>query len=361
MNEKHRRVLLVGSLPFENEETAMTKALEVVGDRLVMALPDGEIGEHSEAYPLGERAAWVQVIIDRCMRDEAAFRVIREGERGESGFPTGYDKGPRLAPRHAPSALFEHLDFGWLDAFRKNYPVFKRLREAHNLPNLKLQVGLPTGIGMTFAMMSPVNALRYAPTFDRRMAFEANAILDEADEGDIAFQLEVPGNLALAYQLPDLLHGFPAGGVVRLLRQVRPAVPFGVHLCFGDLNNEALIKAGSIRKAVSFANALLARWPDTYELRYLHIPLAEAATPPPLDPDFYKPLAKLAMPEGVRLVAGFVHPELDDDDHDTLLSIVEQHRGHAVDVACSCGMGRMSATTAERLLELSSRLTRPNA
>ena len=41
MTNSKRNVLLVGSLPFENKEEAMTQALDAVGNNLV-ALPDGE-------------------------------------------------------------------------------------------------------------------------------------------------------------------------------------------------------------------------------------------------------------------------------------------------------------------------------
>ena len=283
--------------------------------------------------------------------------MVRPADRDtDTGFPTDYTSEPRLVPRVPPSRIHEHLDFGWLEAFRSSYPIFKRLREERGQPALKFQVGLPTGIGITFSIMSPLNALRYAPGFDRRMALEANAILDEADDGDVVFQLEVPGNLAMAYQLPAFLHRFPASGVIRLLRQVRPEAPFGVHLCFGDLNNEALIKAGSIHKAVQFTNALVARWPSTHELAYVHFPLAEAAAAPPLEAAHYAPLAQLRLPQGVRFAAGFVHPGLSDDDHATLLGIVEQHRGRPVDVACSCGLGRTPRETAERMLRVSASL-----
>ena len=53
-----RKALLVGSLPYADEHEAMTRALAQFGSRLI-ALPDGEIGEKSELYPTGTRAAWV--------------------------------------------------------------------------------------------------------------------------------------------------------------------------------------------------------------------------------------------------------------------------------------------------------------
>lgn len=54
---------LVGSMPFENEETAMTNALDALGGHL-HSLPDGEVGEKSAQYPKGCRSAWTQIIMD---------------------------------------------------------------------------------------------------------------------------------------------------------------------------------------------------------------------------------------------------------------------------------------------------------
>ena len=136
--------------------------------------------------------AWIQSIIDICEDDTDNWKVLQEAERNELGFPTGYDSEPRLKPLHAPSAMFEHLDFQWIEYFKNSYPIFKKLRKERGLDHLKFQVGLPTGLAITYAMMSPVNAIRYASAFNRRMAYEANEILKIADPGDINFQRRKP-------------------------------------------------------------------------------------------------------------------------------------------------------------------------
>lgn len=346
----------MGSLPFENEEHAMTKALDILGDDL-WAVPDGEIGERSERYPLGNRAAWIQSIIDLCEADEQNWHVVRQGSRGSSGFPTGYDKEPRLKPLRPASEMHEFLDFRWVEYFKASYPAFKRLRESRKLADMKFQVGLPTGIGITFAMLSPVNALRYAGAFNRRMASEANEILSLSAPGDIVFQLEVPGELAMAYKLPKFLTDLSLRTIYGLVRQIEPRVPFGVHICFGDLNNEALVKAKTLDKMAHFANRLIAKWPETHELSYVHFPLAEAADPPPMKAPFYKALQKIDMPDNTRFVAGFVHEKRSEEEHIELLEIIENTRGHKVDIACSCGLGRRSPDIAEKLMQLSHKLT----
>ncbi len=352
-----RRALLVGSMPYDNEIAAMTTAIDLLGDRLVLGLPDGEIGERSEAYPRGYRAAWIQAIVDDCERDTYAFRVLKRAVRNEIGVPVDYEHGVKLAPRLSPSTLIAHLDFRWLDYFMQSFSAFRGLREERGLDALRFQVGLPTGLGMTFSMMRPLDAVRYSGSFNVRMAVEANQILKIAGADNVVFQLEVPGDLALAYKLPKPLATQAVRGVLDLVNAVKPGAPFGVHLCFGDLNNEALIKAGSIERAVLFTNALVKAWPRTHELSYIHFPLAEAAAPPTDDPAYYAPLAKLALPSNVRLVAGFVHDRLDEEEHRRRLDIIERAHGGSVDVAASCGLGRRTAAEADHMIAMTRALT----
>ena len=195
-----------------------------------------------------------------------------------------------------------HLDLGWNRFARQSFPEFDRLRSEAGRPDLRFQVGLPTALGMTFTMMSPVNALRYAGAFNERLAYEANDILDHLGGENVRFQLEVPGELALAYRTRGRALGFALRTVRGLATQIRPDAPFGVHLCFGDLNNKALITQPSLTPAVRFTNELVKRWPTTHQLDYVHMPLAEA------------------------------------------------------DVASSCGLGRRDRTTADVLMRQTARL-----
>jgi hypothetical protein len=351
-----RKVLLVGSMPFEDEPTAMATALERVGDHL-WALPDGEIGERTEACPGGTRSAWVQTINDRCEADTDNWTVVRPARRNTGGYAADYESGPRLKPKHRPSEMVDHLDFGWAAAARNSYPEFLRLRRQFGLDDLRFQVGLPTGLGATFGMMSPPTALRYSGAFNRRMAREANEILSFTEPGDVIFQVEVPGELALAHRLPKPLVGLATRSVVGLVNQIDVGAPIGIHLCFGDLNNEALIKPSSLDKAVHFANSLIDKWPESHDLAYIHFPLAEAVEPPPLERSHYEPLGRLRIPDGTRFIAGFVHPRRSDEELLTIRSHIEEIGGHEVDIASSCGLGRIDEPAALQVIEAAGQLT----
>jgi len=221
---------------------------------------------------------------------------------------------------------------------------------------LKFQVGLPTGLGSTFAMLGPIGGLHYAQAFNRRLAWEANQMLKIANEGDLLFQLEVPGELKLAYIAPKFLTGYALRTVIGLVKLIEPKAPIGVHFCFGDFNNKALIENASLDRLVHFSNTMVRKWPRSHELAYLHYPLAEADEPPPIDPAYYEPLRHLIVPEGTRFVAGFVHEKRSPDEHLEILRILSSICSKIVDVACSCGLGRRNAAIADQLFAQKSQM-----
>lgn len=349
-----RKALLVGSMPFENEAHAMTYATEHLGESLI-ALPDGEIGEKTGQYPKGKRAAWVMTVINRCSEDKDNWEIVKDVVRGEDGFPVNYDGVQKLRPKHKPSEMHNYLSLGYDTYFKESYAIFQRLREEKGLKDLKFQVGVPTGLGITFSMMSPMDALRYADAFNKRIAYEVNEIIKIAGD-DVVIQIEVPGELAMAYKLPNFLIGLPMRSILGLVKKITPGAQFGIHICLGDLNNLALIRAKTLNKMVLFSNELVERWSPDHKLTYIHYPLAEGIAPPPMEADYYAPLKNIHLPEGVHFVAGFVHERRNQKELGQILRQIETVRAHPVDVACSCGLGRRTTDVAETLIGLMSKM-----
>jgi hypothetical protein len=110
----------------------------------------------------------------------------------------------------------------------------------------------------------------------------------------------------------------------------------------------------------AFANRLAGSWPDSQRLEYVHFPLAEAAEPPRLEREFYRPLAEVRLPAGARFVAGFAHERRSLEQNRRILEHIESLRGETVDVAASCGLGRRTPEAALQVLELLARLTHPS-
>ena len=345
-----RRALLVGSLPFEDEASAMARAIELVGDRL-LALPDGEIGERSDQYPSGDRSQWVAGLAGRLAREPSLFDVLDAGTMNEKGFPVDFDSTARLRPRLGRTELGERLRLGYDTAALRSWPHFERLRSEAGLPGLRMQVGLPTGLGIAVSVLSTARALRYARAFAACLAREATEISRVIGAENLLFQIEAPIEVIAAHRIPRPAAGLAAKPIVDLVRRLPAQAPVGVHLCYGDLNNIALIAPDNFDRLVGFANALIHRWPKSHTLAYVHLPFAAGASPPPTDPGAYRALRRLNLPAGASLVAGLVHEQLSPDSLRGLLRTVEQARGGEVDVACACGLGRRSTETAEELMQ----------
>lgn len=356
MSTNNRNVHLVGSLPYNDETEAMRKAIQIIGQQLY-ALPDGEIGEKSDQYPNGCRSAWTQIIMDGLEKDTENWVVKKAAKRNKFGFPVHYTEASKIKPKRSPGQVFDCLDFHWLDYFKSSYPKYQKLKQESGLKHLKFQAGLPTGLGITFAVLGPVNGLRYAQAFNKRMAYEANEMAKLADEDDLIFQIEVPGEVAMAHKLPKFMVGMALGTILGLVRLLNPKIPVGIHFCFGDLNNEALVHPKSLEKLVNLSNKLVEKWPSTHKLDFIHYPLAEADIAPNLEASYYKSLEKVQLPKSTRFIAGFVHERLDETQHQQLLHHIESARGSQVDVACSCGLGRRTSKIADDLLNISSKLS----
>jgi len=350
-----RSALLIGSLPFADEEQCMRRALQSLGPVLI-SLPDGEIGERSPALPRGNRADWVMFALQTLSADREGWRVVRQAVRDSDGLPVDYDQVELLRPLRPPAQVAERVRFGYDLWMRKSYAVFRRLREEYGLPRVPFQLGVPTGFAMGFAFASKLDWIRYTGAFNSVIARELNAALDEAGE-DLVVQLEVPPEVYAAYLLPSALMGLALLPVKNILSKIRPGARIGVHLCLGDFHNRALVHPGSLERMVGFANRLAAAWPAGQKLEYVHFPLAEAGKPPSLDPEFYRPLRKVRLPAGTRFVAGFVHERRSLEQNRQLLAVIEELRGGAVDVAASCGLGRRTPEAAQQVLELLARLS----
>ncbi|MBO0949817.1 hypothetical protein [Fibrella forsythiae] len=356
MNQAKRRALLVGSMPFSDEETCMERALSALGPAL-FCLPDGEIGEKTPAFPKGNRIAWVVYAIEKLTQDPQSWKVVKEPVRSTvDGMAVNYDSFQKLQPRYSPADMPAHVQLGYDEFFRRSYPIFQRLRTQHNLPDLKFQLGVPTGFAMGFAFANPITWLRYTNAFNTVIAREVNAVLAQAGH-DVVVQIEVPPELYAAYKLPAPLMGLALRPILDLLSKITPGARIGMHLCLGDFHNEALVHPKTLDKMVAFSNRLVQAWPAQHELIYVHYPFAEGITPPTTKASYYAPLQTIVLPETTRFVAGFVHEKCTLAENQHILKSIETAYGQPVDVACSCGLGRRTPGTATELLATMARLT----
>ena len=340
-----RGVHLVGSLPGTDSARAMEEALRRCGAHL-RSVPDGETGRRSD---------WISGFL-RGLADHPDLQTVKSGDI------SSYDRLPRYrVPRHH-RLLGATMDLGVATAFTESYPVFRALRERHQLPQLRFQVGLAGDLDLALFSLGPAAALPHRRAFTELVVRELRAVRAVAGD-DVVFQLELPAESVLVSQLPAAARRVAAarlaGGVRALVQCVPAGSRFGVHLCFGDLGHRALVQPEDAAPLVTLANAIGRAWPAGRPLDYVHVPLAAGEHPPSSDPAFHAPLRGLRLPRGTSVVAGFIHEELDPAQHTRVLALVEGAVGGRVDVAAACGLGRESLETAARVLDQSAALCVP--
>ncbi|MBB5166310.1 hypothetical protein [Mycobacterium sp. AZCC_0083] len=335
-----RKTLLVGSIPGDDTEQAVELAMGELGSTL-LAVPDGETGSRSQ---------WVVSIVEG-LRTNPAVVLKKDGAW------SSYDDRPKYKVRRGLGIDPASLELGYSDAYRESRMVVEAVTRKHGVTDVAHQVGVASGFDLALFALGLPGALRHRGTFNTAVAREIDTI-STASDGDVLFQIEAPAELVMVAQAPRVLRRIMAAWAARIFvelpRMSQPTTQFGVHLCFGDLGNQAMVRGlRDCSAAVALANAVVARWPSGVSLQYLHLPLAAGDEPPTLDPAYYAPLARLRVPTTTRVVAGFVHEGLSDGQLRLVLRLVESAAGRRVDIAAPCGLGRRERDVARRIMQSS--------
>lgn len=340
--DETRGVHLVGSIPAESTEAAMREATTRLGDRL-RTLPDGETGD---------RSRWIVHIVES-LRAHPDLQVNRDGDWSD------YDHATNFRVRRGHRLRGETLDFGHMAAYQDGLRVIEELRREPGLDQLAFQAGIPGDLDMALFTLGPIGAFRHRAAFTDATVREITQLHRQAGDG-VVFQLELPAELVFMTKMPGPLRqamaAFLASGVARLAARSPEGARFGVHLCLGDLGHRALGRMRDVGPLVALANALLKRWPTGRPLEYVHAPFAAGIDPAPLDEAYYRPLAKLRLPDDVRFAAGFVHEDGDLDQHRRIRDIIERQLSRRVDLSAACGLGRRTPEAAHRTMEISAEL-----
>ena len=176
------------------------------------------------------------------------------------------------------------------------------------------------------------------------------------------FQIEVPVELVMVAKAPAAGRAAAAKLAARTVTGLADAAPagtrFGVHLCLGDMNNRALGSMGDVGPLVTLSNAIVSGWPAGRELVFVHAPFSAADHPAPTDREFFRPLADLVVPDGVRFAAGFAHESQSLTDQHRVRDLIDTGVGRPVDIASACGLGRRTAEAGRAVLERTAELCR---
>ena len=338
-NPVQRLVHLVGTVPAEDCGEALGLFEAKLGEHLPVSIPDGETGD---------RLDWIERIIEG-LRDHPDLYVAEEGDW------SGYETTPRLAVEKGHRLTSLELDY--TRYFEESWPAWQKFSERFDGDRV-LQVGIPGHVDLALVAFGfkPDKALRNLAPFRDATVREITKIHAVGGD-DVIFQLEIPIPLILLSKLPPpaqpLVANRLAAELVKVIERSPTGARFGIHLCYGDMNNEAMGDPADSTALVRLANALIKAWPPAQTLEFVHAPFARGSEPPSLDPDFYAPLADLELPADVGFAAGGVHEALSMDALIVLRNIIEGLLERPVDVGAACGLGRRDRERAEANLELS--------
>jgi hypothetical protein len=334
---------MVGTIPASSTEEALKLVIDEVGDRITDWLPDGETGI---------RKNWIGRLVQNLAK-HPDLELTKEGDWSD------YESTPGFKVKKGHE--FTWVDLDYFEHFKASWPEFQRVRSELGRPDLAFQVGIPGPIDVAFAAFgfNPLGGFRHAAPFEEATLREVERIHEVAGD-EVVYQLEVPIEVEVVNRMPAPVRSLGARWLARRMLRVVKDSPegsrWGFHLCVGDMNNESFSKLKDTGTIVHLANALLSQFPAGQKLEFLHMPLAHGSIPPTTDPKFYAPLMDLALPDGVRFIAGYSHEGQSLEDQEKVRSIVEVMVGYPVDVAASCGLGRRNVDAATANLEQSRKL-----
>lgn len=340
----NRRVHLVGTIPADSTQTALSLATDTLGDRITDWLPDGETGNRKD---------WIGRIVEN-LRHHPDLELTKEGDWSD------YESTPAFKVKKGHQ--FTSVDLDYFEHFESSWPEFQEVRSNLGRSDLAFQVGIPGPIDVAFSAFgfNPVGGLRNVKPFEEATVSEIRKI-HEAAGREIVYQLEIPIEIELVNRIPAPARSAGAAQlakkVLRVVEESPRGTRWGFHLCVGDMNNESFSKLSDVGPAVDLANGLMSRFPSDRSLEFVHMPLAHGSIPPATDPKFYAPLMDLRLPPAVRFIAGYAHEQQSIEDQENVRNIIEVMVGDSVDVAASCGLGRRDVDEARANLERSWELT----
>ena len=331
--------LLAGSVNFDDAETTMRTAAELLGDRL-RRIPDGEVGK---------RFHWIMFQPDVIGQADGIERIGDE----PIPFPAGIDaRGLRIAEGVDPATI-ALPPLGYASAAIESYGLFARLREEGVVAaGTRFQVSLPTPLAVISSFFHGDDRAAIEPVYTVAMLRELDEIRTALPHQDLAVQWDVASEMGIlegASGYGAVMEGWwpgdPFDGLVSRLAALVDAVPddveVGVHLCYGDAGEKHFFEPTDAGSLVRYANAVIAA--AHRPLTWLHLPVPIGHD----DEAYFAPLAALTPVE--ELYLGLVHRE--DGAEGARRRIAAAVRfAPEFGVATECGFGRAPAGSTEGIL-----------
>lgn len=332
-----RPVHLVGSLGFDDAESAFRAVAETLGPR-APRYPDGEPGARN--YWI----RWQQQTFDA--HPDFELREVRNIE--------GYKdakKRPYFAIRDGADRANLHFEkLGYADEALKSWAIFKRLKEDGTIPTgVRFMVALPTACALVGGFVGPEDQAIAEPAIEDAFRREIETMVAEIPPDQLAIQWDCAWEPVGIDGGPPLYYDDPVGGSIeRFNRQagfVPEPVEMGFHLCYGDPGHKHIVEPPSLETCVTLANGIAAGSPRP--VNWIHMPVPRDRS----DDAYFKPLDDLKLRDETTLYVGLVHYT---DGVEGAAARMKAADAHAKDygIATECGFGRREPETIPTLLQL---------
>lgn len=334
-------VHLVGSINFDDAETTIRTAAEVLGTRL-KRIPDGEVGP---------RFHWIAFQADAIARTEGIARVGDEPilVRGIDFRPVTLAEGVRAA-----DLTLEPL--GYAEAAIDSFAIFSRLKREGVVPaGTRFQVSLPTTVGVVGSFVWADIRAEFESVYEAALLREIDAIVAAIPNDELAIQFDAAVEFGLiegaGYGSPMVawFEGDPLEQLTeraaRHISYVPELVQVGIHLCYGDVGEKHFVEPKDTANLVKFANRLVEK--ITRPLNWLHLPV-------PIERDdeaYFAPLEQLGIGEDTELYLGLVHRQDGEDGAKRRIAAASTHVVRQFGVATECGFGRAPEGTTVPLFD----------
>ncbi|MBS1674004.1 MAG: hypothetical protein JSS74_08580 [Actinobacteria bacterium] len=336
-----RGALLVGSVNYDDAETTMRTAAEILGDRL-RRIPDGEVGK---------RFHWIMFQPDVLGEADGIERVGPE----RIPFGAGLDARPLRIAEGVDAATITLPPLGYAAAAIESYGIFRRLRAEGVIGDgMRFQVSLPTPLAVISSFFAGDDRAAIEPVYTAAILRELQEILAAIPHDDLAIQWDVASEMGIIERaagygavMQAWWPGDPFDGLVARLAALVDAVPadveVGVHLCYGDVAEKHFIEPADAGNLVRYANAVTTA--AARPLTWLHLPVPIERH----DDAYFAPLDALALADQTELYLGLVHREDAAEGAARRIAAASAHTP-AFGVATECGIGRAPAGSTEGIL-----------
>ena len=354
-----RKVMMVGSVPYQTAEEVFDLLGPSMGDLLV-GVPDGEPGYRNMWMVFNGPFVYephpdIEVVNKPKPRpDKSVFK----GKDIPDWLPTSWDEMWRFRVRDGVEEIaFDNLPYAGFAL--ESYEIFKRRRAAGKIPaDARFQVSLPmpedftrwcTGTPRDFRIMTKAiedalvgqieKIVEGIPAEDLTLQFDVCWEVFACDTGDTM------GREPLAFKG----HGDPFERFASYFDRYTPLIPddavLGMHLCYGDLEHSHLIEPKDLGVCVRMTNLAIEH--SGGRLDYVQMPV-----PRNRDDDAYFAPLKDLKPGKTKIYIGLVH--LTDGVEGTRKRLAVFKRYYAGDygIATECGWGRRKAETISDLIKV---------